>query len=56
MKTLLATAALLLLTACASPYDAALESRVAPRPEAPLNKADGQALAPYQAAAHFKVR
>jgi len=56
MKTVLAATALLLLAACSSPYEAALENRTAPRPEAPVTKADSAALAPYEAASYFKNR
>lgn len=56
MKIVLAASALLLLAACSSPYQAALDSRSTPRPMAPVTKADSAALAPYEAAAHFKGR
>lgn len=56
MKIALAATALLLLAACSSPYEAALESRTTPRPMAPVTKADAAALAPYEAAAYFKSR
>ena len=56
MKIVLAATALLLLAACSSPYEAALESRSAPRPQAPITKADAAALAPYEAASYFKSR
>ena len=56
MKIVLAASALLLLAACASPYQAALESRATPRPQPPVTKADAAATAPYEAAGYFKTR
>lgn len=53
MKIVLAAAAVALLAAC-SPYEAALESRITPRPYAPVTKADTAALTPYDTAAYFK--
>lgn len=54
MKIVLAAAAVALLAGCSSPYKAALESRITPRPEAPVTKADTAALTPYDTAAYFK--
>lgn len=54
MKIILAATALLMLAACSAPYDTALESRITPRPQAPVTKADAAALAPYENASYFK--
>lgn len=56
MKIVLAACAVVMLAACSAPYEAALDSRSTPRPQAPLTKADAAAVAPYEAAAYFKAR
>jgi len=56
MKIILAATALLMLAACSAPYDTALESRITPRPQAPVTKADAAALAPYENASYFKAK
>lgn len=55
MKALLAIAGLMLLTACSSPYQQALESPTLTRPEPPTTMADARARQPYDQSPHFRA-
>lgn len=59
MKSLLIAASLAaaaLLSACSSPYQQALDSKVLLRPEPILTAADQRALAPYDNSSYFRAR
>lgn len=54
MKAVLAMAGLLLLAACSSPYQQALDSPTLMRPTPPVTQADARARAPYDSSPHFR--